>query len=202
LVSAPPLLKRSHQRSLAKLSPFSFHHRMTRLSFLCMGAAILALFGLSSCANTGGVSTAPNWPNAAFSSVRAYVYDCDADDSVSFFQKGGRVTKGVINTGGSLLNAEQVNRLQRILQQPTPRKARTACFIPHHAFVYYDAAGKPVGHVEICFTCDIHRAYPGGLPTHVDMDALWNLLGELDVARGEGRKYYQDLYKQTCALRR
>lgn len=172
---------------------------MTLSKFLRIALSVVVGVALSSCAHDP--AAAAKWPGASFSTVKAFVYDCDADKTVSFFQKDGSETKGVINKGGAVLNAEQVQRLQKILRTPTPKVAHTACFIPHHAFVFYGPNGAPVGRVEVCFTCDTHRAYPGGLPSHVSMTDLWTLLGELDVARGEGRKFYQDLYQQTCSRR-
>ncbi len=173
---------------------------MNRKSFLQLFCCLLMGATLVSCAGTNSQSAA-NWPGKKFTTVRAFVYDCDADKTVGFFQKDGKVSKGVINGTGAALNAGQVTQLMKTLTTPTPRQAHTACFIPHHAFVFYGADGGVVGHVEVCFTCDIHRSFPAGLPKHVNMTELWNLLGELDVARGEGRKFYQDLYKRTCNLR-
>lgn len=178
---------------------------MTR--FLTFRLLFGMLFGASlvSCKNpsssTANSPVTGSWPGAAYSSVKAYVYDCDADSSVAFLQKGGRETKGIINKGGAVLSAAQAAKLMSIMKTPTPKESRTACFIPHHAFVFYAPDGSIVGRIEVCFTCDTHRAYPGGLARHVNMGELWNLLGELDVARGEGRKFYQDLYRTTCRMR-
>jgi hypothetical protein len=36
------------------------------------------------------------------------------------------------------------------------------CYEPHHALVFYTRQGKPVGCVEICFTCNRWRISPGG----------------------------------------
>lgn len=166
---------------------------------MLLGASLVSCSSLSS--STTNSPVAGNWPGAAYSTVKAYVYDCDADSSVAFVQKGGRETKGVINKGGAVLSSAQVAKLMNIMKTPTPKESRTACFIPHHAFVFYAADGSIVGRIEVCFTCDIHREYPKGLAKHVNMQELWNLLGELDVALGHGRKFYQDLYRTTCRMR-
>ncbi|UTP40469.1 hypothetical protein M9M90_04615 [Phenylobacterium sp. LH3H17] len=35
-----------------------------------------------------------------------------------------------------------------------------ACFVPHHFFKYYDAAGKQVGEILVCFCCLQAQAQP------------------------------------------
>lgn len=32
-------------------------------------------------------------------------------------------------------------------------RAMSMCYVPHHAFIFFDAFRKPVAHVEICFMC-------------------------------------------------
>lgn len=37
----------------------------------------------------------------------------------------------------------------------------TACFIPHHFFEYYDASGRKIGEIQICFCCAGLDVSPG-----------------------------------------
>ena len=174
---------------------------ITRSSFLRVAGTGLtgALFSSCASAPVSGVPVA--WPPAKFASVRAFVYDCDADQSVGFFQKDGSTHRGVINAPGALLDAAQVRRLMPALTTETVRKHRTACYLPHHAFLFYDAAGRVVGHTEICFTCTIQRSAPEGLPGHINFQAVWDILRELEVPCGDGSQFYKDLFKAKQAGR-
>ena len=179
--------------------PFSLS--MNRLSILRLLAALAACLGFVSCAGTPSPAQSAAWPNRPFSSVRAFVYDCDADKSVDFIQSNGQVSKGVINGQGALLTADQVTRLMPVLTTATPRNGRTACFVPHHAFVFYDANGQRVANVDVCFTCALMKSHPEGLPKHVNYPALWAILEEAKVPLGHGSKFYQDLFRTTCKTR-
>lgn len=66
-----------------------------------------------------------------------------------------------------------------------------ACFVPHHFFRYFDAAGKQVGEISVCFCCggtastpNISAPLPKGA-TYQDLgvkyDALEVLLKSWDV---------------------
>lgn len=170
---------------------------MRRKTFLHLTASCLSGAALSSCVSstTAPVTGIPVvWPGRSFSSVRAFVYDCDADKSVSFFQKDGRQHLGVIGTG-TVLTPDQTRRLLATLTMATPRRNHTACYVPHHAFVFYDASGQPVAHAEVCFNCTLLKSSPAGLPPHVDFPALWALLQEAGVPVGPGRQFYKDLRK-------
>jgi hypothetical protein len=47
------------------------------------------------------------------------------------------------------------------------------CYLPHNAFVFYDAAGKPVAFYEICFSCLRHRSDLNGVESgNADFPAL------------------------------
>lgn len=174
---------------------------MLRQTFLQLTAAGLTGAVLASCASptTSPVTGGPVvWPGRSFSSVRAFVYDCDADKSVSFFQKDGRQHQGVIGAG-TVLTAAQTRRLLATLTMATPRRNHTACYVPHHAFVFYDASAQPVAHAEVCFNCTLLKSSPAGLPPHVDFPALWALLQEARVPVGPGRQIYKDLRKAQAS---
>ena len=192
---------RGHLRLQAGASGGHSAAVMNRLSFLRLASASLAGALLVSC-TTAPVSSVPAaWPPAAYSTVRAFVYDCDADRTVAFFQKDGSISRGVINAPGALLTPDQVKRLMPALTTATPRQHRTACFIPHHALVFYNAAGQVVAHTEVCFTCTLQRSSPAGLPEHIDFQTVWDILREAGVPCGDGSQFYKDLYKARQAGR-
>lgn len=174
---------------------------MNRQSFLHLTGSALAGALLSSCASAPVSGVPVAWPPTQFATVRAFVYDCDADQSVSFFQKNGAVHRGVINGPGAVLTEEQVRRLMPALTTETVRKHRTACYLPHHAFLFYDATGRVVAHTEICFTCTLQRSSPAGLPEHINFQAVWDILREAGVPCGAGSQFYKALYKELKAGR-
>lgn len=67
------------------------------------------------------------------------------------------------------LSDDQLKRLTSALrQQPIPA-ATAACFVPHHFFRMYDASGKMIGEISVCFCCQGVQAEPA-LPVPKDMD--------------------------------
>lgn len=66
-----------------------------------------------------------------------------------------------------------------------------ACFVPHHFFRYFDAAGKQVGEISVCFCCggtastpNIAAPLPKGATYQelgVKYDALETLLKSWDI---------------------
>lgn len=169
---------------------------MKRTDFLkALCAAPVA--ALTACSTTPDASSGgTQWPPVAFSSVRAFVYDCEAEHRNMTFLKNGKMHTGVINAPGALLNAGQTARLMKILNTPATRDKYKPCYVPHHAIVFYNAAGQPVANVEICFTCRRHIASPAGTPEIVDYNALWSLMHELGVPAQRGEGYYRNLFRQ------
>ncbi len=55
---------------------------------------------------------------------------------------------------GVQLNAAQRKAFEQSLLITAAPEEESACFMPHHFFRYYDASGKQVGDVAICFCCD------------------------------------------------
>ncbi|HEV7287833.1 hypothetical protein [Sphingomonas sp.] len=53
-----------------------------------------------------------------------------------------------------LLNTAQRKAFENSLKIIAAPEYEAACFIPHHYFRYYDASGKEVGDVAVCFCCD------------------------------------------------
>lgn len=170
---------------------------MNRLTFLRAFGAVAAGASLPGCLTLHGThdSVPPYWPTKPFARVRGFAYACEVGKNVSFFQKDGSIHPGLLNGPGVVLSNDQADRLLKALTTPTPRQGRTACYVPHHAFVFYDKADRPIAHVEICFTCRHSRFSPGGLPSHFDYQALWQLVHELGIPADTTPKYYHKLFK-------
>ncbi len=135
--------------------------------------------------------TPMHWPQSKFDEVRAFMYDFRADTFRSFL-KDGKMHKGVMDPKGVKLTPEQVKRLVQVFSISQPKSARTPCFAPHHAFVFY-SKGQPVAVFEMCFGCNQFQAQPNeGLPEYIDTQALWTLCIDLKLPLGKGNQFYTD----------
>lgn len=172
-------------------------------TLLAVGSALFSL-SLSSCTYFG-VNAPPVpppgrqvvWPPANFSEVRAYCYDYTAEQERSFFVNG-RMHSGVMDPRGVTLRPDQVRRLLDALTVSQGKQARTPCYKPHHAFVFYNAQGQVTAVFEMCFGCNKFRETPEGLPEYVDTGALYALCQELGLPLGQGNQFYTDV----CQRRR
>lgn len=143
-----------------------------------------------------GPSPAPgtkvNWPGVGFDEVRAYCYDYTAEHSATFLDlQSGRMHRGVMDPRGVKLSKPQVARLLDGITVSQPKGSRTACYAPHHAFVFL-SKGKPVAVFEMCFGCNRQRSYPGETPEYVNRASLYALTGELGLPLGVGNKFYTE----------
>ena len=60
---------------------------------------------------------------------------------------------GFLKPRGTLLTDQQRKQFEAaLLKEPMPEEM-AACFIPHHFFRFYDAKGKELGEVAVCFCC-------------------------------------------------
>lgn len=57
------------------------------------------------------------------------------------------------NENGTILSDADRLRLEDALRFVAMPEEMFACFVPHHFFRYYDANGRQVGEVEVCFCC-------------------------------------------------
>ena len=70
-----------------------------------------------------------------------------------------RVVELMKDRDGILLTAKQRARLDRSMVRHRMTRAEyenhatAGCFIPHHFFRYYDAAGKQMGELAVCYCC-------------------------------------------------
>ena len=51
-----------------------------------------------------------------------------------------------------------------------------ACFIPHHFLTYYDASGRQVGRLSVCFCCHGVRDEPNVVDFRPSAGAVWRYL--------------------------
>ena len=96
--------------------------------------------------------------------------------------------KGVMDPKGVKLSAAQVKRLLTAITVSQPAQARTNCYKPHHAFVFFDAKGRVAAVFEMCFGCNQFVATPPGTPEYIDTTDLYRLAHELGSAARNGKR--------------
>jgi len=128
------------------------------------------------------------WPQNKFSFVVAYCYDYSQDKrGAQIVQKDGTHHTGIISAATVRLSADQDKKLRRLLLVPPRKHPGTAdCFLPHHAFVFYDADWNPKAHISLCFLCGNFKAHPKNIPRNLDMVGLREFAKELGLPAYQG----------------
>lgn len=121
------------------------------------------------------------WPEAA--TVRLFVEDIP-------FDKPGRPDHGMSNPAGVVLTKTQ----QSLVSNAVTRKTYTdypavaACFIPHHFFRFYDARGRQLGELQVCYCCGGIRlnGSPHGLANKqvwgFDYDGVKEMMAKMGIS--------------------
>ncbi len=170
-------------------------HTLARFTVL-----IAVAFSLSSCEHYArrfadanpAPGTKVNWPGMAYDEVRAYCYDYTAEHTATFLDLQTRhMHSGVMDPRGVELSKAQIATLMEGITISQPKGDRTACYAPHHAFVFF-SKGKPVAVFEMCFGCNRHISYPAGAPEYVNRTSLYHLTQTLGLPLGVGNKFYTD----------
>jgi hypothetical protein len=105
----------------------------------------------------------------------------------------------------ALLTPEQLHRLRVAVSPPqhsrgVQRIPVSNCYIPHNAFVFYNAAKTPVVYLEVCFSClgytaqpRIPAAVPNYLPLAVIFEELKLPMGPCVTAKAFGKARLREL---------
>ena len=143
---------------------------------------ILTIFTLLLLATMVGAQTSANpvqaraakkaaYPTVEYTTVRAFNMNKDNGKTKPLCTKAinddGQPCHSV--TGGTIMTKEQTQVLLNALNSKnTYGESLAKCFIPHHAFVFYNKANKPVAQVAVCFMCTQLEASPEipMMPTH------------------------------------
>ena len=136
-------------------------------------ACILLLLSITTLA-------ASSWPHASYVQVRVYTYNREGRFARPH---SGKRSAGffVVNKRGVVLTAQQSARLIAAVTGKRPMHFSMMCFNPRHAFVFYDAAMKPVAWVELCFQCHSAKAAPQQKDQVYDVAALEQLAIEFKL---------------------
>ncbi len=147
-----------------------------------MNRAILFLLALLPLASRAA------WPGGDYPEVRAFAYNLKGDGQQAIIENG-KLSKTATSKTGVLLTPKQVRRLIAAVTGKHPEHPHAACFIPRHAFVFYDAAHTPRAWLEVCFECLNNRSTPEGISGDVDFPALAELCAELGLPSSPGRDF-------------
>lgn len=143
-------------------------------------ARTLLLFVLS----TFTLAAAKPWPGIKYAEVRAYAWP-DDKTTQAVILPGMTLKPGVLNKDGAPLTPDQIKRLITAATVQGAAGAIAGCYIPHNAFVFYDAKKKPVAFVEVCFMCRATRIQPKVAEGKKDLLALATIFDELKLPMGE-----------------
>ena len=120
------------------------------------------------------------WPPKDYTEVRAFLYNLDSDDSLPCVTKG-RLDASMTDTNGVRLTEAQVARFLTAVTGKHPEHGAAGCYVPHHAYIFYDQKHRIVGWAELCFGCLNYRASSPGAPAVFDIFALQDLTVELGL---------------------
>src|SRR5471030_140920 len=147
------------------------------------------------------LNAADPWPGMAFATVRAFAWPADQDQaSVVLADMTPRA--GAVDPKGRLLSSAQVGKLiaAATRKRAPGRLSLSICFEPHHAFIFYDTAGRPVAFFEVCLHYHGYRLAPELSDLEPHYGDLASLCAELklpfpkDFSLVDYRRRFDDTY--------
>ena len=155
-----------------------------QMKLLLSVLALLAAALLPSCQHSVDSPAKTEWPMEGVAEIR--VYRTNWDEASGFdpiVDKNGKLNAGRIPEEGVLLTAEQSTKLHQAMLTGRPflPSPHGCLFVPHHAFVFFDADQQIVGTLDICFQCLEFKSSTDGFDDDVDYDALKALFGDLNI---------------------
>jgi hypothetical protein len=160
----------------------------------------LLLSALLTSALFAGESPDATWPPKKISFIVAYCYDYIQDDrGADPVFPDGSLHKGIIRSATVQLSAEQQQRLIKAVSTETEFEESEDCYYPHHAFVFYDEARKPLGWIGVCLGCGNYAFSSKSAPEYISYRELSKLCAELKLptfydSDGQGLAY-TELYR-------
>lgn len=148
---------------------------------LCL-SSFFACLALSSCRSPQVPQADLTWPVEGVTEVRAYRINwAEEFGQVGILTGEGELRATRIPQEGIVLNTQQTAKLHHVITGEHAEYASAACFNPHHAFVFFDADGKILGCLDVCFKCSAYVGSHDGFAEYLDLDGLRELLGELEI---------------------
>ena len=138
------------------------------------------------------------WPGVPFEEVRAFAWKLDRNEE-TVIGPGIVVAPRPLNPKGTLLSKAQIASLIAAQARRRTERPQAGCYVPHNAFVFYDAHKKPVAFLEICFDCLGSRLSPEDANCDPDFIALAQLCSELKLPFGR-HKTFRQFREETAAI--
>lgn len=142
----------------------------------------------------GKVVNETKWPGEV-ARIVAVTYDYEQEASEDVVVEG-RLHKGVFLTSKDLTE-EQTKKLYSAITGAHVHQKAARCFEPHHGFIFYDAGGKILGNLTICFGCNSYHHAPEGEVSKVfDLKELKNLMVDLKMPILNEPNDYKNLFNE------
>ena len=125
-----------------------------------------------------------DWPDVKYSEVRAYYYNATSQHDCRILDGKGRLDASVVDKNGVVLNADQVARLLAAINGQQRIHPITACYVPHHAFIFYNSWGRRVAVFEFCLECLKASPDPNNTGPYYNYPALAELIADLHLPLG------------------
>lgn len=145
-----------------------------------------------------------DWPDVKYTEVRAYYYNSASQYDLRIIDAKEKLDSTVTNPNGAILNPAQVKRLLAAINGRQRLHPITACYIPHHAFIFYNSWGRRVAVFEFCLECLKGSPDPNTTGPYYDYPALAELVSDLGLSLGPKfrnprayRKKYDAMMRST-----
>jgi hypothetical protein len=125
-----------------------------------------------------------DWPDVKYAQVRAYFYNTASEHDCRILDSKGHLDPSVTDKDGVVLNADQIARLLAAINGPQRLHPITACYVPHHAFIFYNSWGRRVAVFEFCLECLKGSADPNTAGPYYNYPALAELAADLKLPLG------------------
>jgi hypothetical protein len=142
---------------------------------------------------------AADWPEVKYAQVRAYFYNSASEHDCRIIDSKGHLDASVIDKEGVVLNSAQVARLLAAINGRQRLHPITACYVPHHAFIFYNAWGRRVAVFEFCLECLKASVEPNTAGPYYNYPALAELVADLQLPLGpkfKNPRAYRRRYEQ------
>ena len=131
---------------------------------------------------------AGDWPGVPYTEIRAYAWPLEQNEEAVILP-GLELRTNTLKNSGALLSADQAARLLTAQERRAASRPQAACYVPHNAFVFYDAGHKPVAFLEICFDCLGTRLFPADAKSDPNFIALAKIFSELKLPFGRFKSF-------------
>src|SRR5262249_47530387 len=119
-----------------------------------------------------------------FAEVRAYYYNATSQHDCRILDAKGQLDASVSDKRGVVLNPEQVARLLAAINGRQRLHPITACYVPHHAFIFYNSWGRRVAVFGFCPGCLKASPDPNNPGPYYNFPALADLIADLHLPLG------------------